>query len=1173
MTFPDFCRLSAEYTDVNATLLNSAGFVDGQSSAQALNRIIALWNQSPHRHSHDPALRRDTTAGRDNTVSRDTVLGQDSVLGPSGQERGPAWYHGLERVLPGAPLPDVVVSVVEQFVRNSLAIFDPFGLFAEMPRSLDILARTACSSPFLTQSLLADPESLPLLLKSGRTAEMKAREQFAAEAEDAIQKYTSRLPRLTGLRHYQRRELLRIGMCDAFGLLDLRYVTLQLSLLADAMVQVCLNLAAEESGEPASSLTVIALGKHGGEELNYSSDIDLILISERDSSEIQRLARLTIDGLADNLPPGFLYRVDLRLRPWGDAGALACTPETYAQYLRQDAALWERQALLKARTIAGDVSLGRRFLQMIRPLLFRDSRSDVRSGIQQMKEKIEVRLKQRGRQSAEVKLGAGTIRDVEFLVQYLQLTHGKQEPRVLSCNTLDALVRLAEFGLLSPPWYRQLRAGYVFLRTVEHSVQLLHNQQTHELPSDPRQLAWLAHRLDYPDAATLLKRFAEHRQAVRAIFDVCLETKEGKASAAANAPLTPDSDGGRTAEFPTSASDQLPITEKRDHVIWQEQILIETMSRAAAEHDLISVDCQASAISGLLQLILVGAEFPAWLSKICGVLAISRMDIRSGDAVCGGIRNRYGHLCPEGQFLAVFLVRSENAGCGARLSGESAEQSSSYSGTGEVSCLALAESLQRELTRTAREMRLVETDIMRTELLNRFCDVVQQIAPARESLKLPVVEVRSDTESGLTLLEISGTDTFGFLFELAHALSLSRYAVVRAIVDSDGDQVRDVLSVTETDGGPVDLPDRIQELRVAVALIMHFTHWLPSTSSPRKSLQRFRDLVNRLRVTAASDSESPETHGGNRAGDIQSLQRPDVLRAVSRMLGIGQYLWEEFLRSGHEDLFPLLANTDELATRISRMDLSVQLDELISAAEARSAGGHGAAWNVLNLFKDRHLFRIDMRHVMGHCRPFGAFSEEITELAEVVVCRAVLLARDELIRSHGVPRSDADQSECCYAVAGLGKFGGIEMGYASDIELILLYSASGFTDGPDRISSARFFDALVATVASGISARPDGIFQVDLRMRPFGQAGAAAVLLQDFEAYYRVTGPAWPYERQAMTKFRCVAGDPIFSARAQVCCHQAIYSAGMFDFASMKAMRERQIRQLVRGGTIDRRSA
>jgi [glutamine synthetase] adenylyltransferase / [glutamine synthetase]-adenylyl-L-tyrosine phosphorylase len=142
-----------------------------------------------------------------------------------------------------------------------------------------------------------------------------------------------------------------------------------------------------KSKSPTVVSPIIALGKHGGEELNYSSDIDLVLITDRDTSEVQRIARLTIDGLAENIPPGFLYRVDLRLRPWGEAGPLVSTIDSYADYLLHDAAIWEKQAMLKARLVAGDLTIGQQFLRTMEPLLFSGTAAQVRSSIQQMKEK------------------------------------------------------------------------------------------------------------------------------------------------------------------------------------------------------------------------------------------------------------------------------------------------------------------------------------------------------------------------------------------------------------------------------------------------------------------------------------------------------------------------------------------------------------------------------------------------------------------------------------------------------------------------------------------------------------------------------------------------------------------------------------------------------------------
>ena len=613
---PSFDNLSESQLIANVSLFRAAGFSDPEAAVRAMMRITSLWRAS---------------------------LEQDSEA-KTGASDEPPWYWSLQRVCHEAPIKDFVLNVVDQYVRNAHEQFDVFALLNATPRALGILARLACASPFLTQTLLADPPYLTTLALHGRTSEMKTREQFVQEASTAIATGRKRPQRLCELRRFQRRELLRIGMCDAFGLLDLRFVTLQLSLLADAMVQCSLDLALKEAKVADLPLAVISLGKHGGEELNYSSDIDLVLICEQDSAVVQRVARLTIDGLAEDIPPGFLYRVDLRLRPWGEAGPLVNTISGYADYLIQDAATWEKQAMLKARVVAGDVDVGNRFLSRMRPLLFTDSATDIRRSIQHMKERIEFRLRQRGKLNSEVKLGVGSIRDVEFLVQSLQLIHGEREPRILSSNTLDSLVRLAEFGLISAAWYRHLRAGYVFLRTVEHSLQLLHNQQTHELPVDERQREWLAHRMDYPDAATLMRRFDEHRQAVRSIFAESLQFE----SSAVN-----------TVADPEWAIDQMPTVGldtalSLNAVQERRQRLTEIFAAVDAGSDALVSLRQNSATTDHWDMVVCGKDFSGWLSAICGLLSIYRLDIRRGDALTGEGINGLGDRCVAGRFLACF---------------------------------------------------------------------------------------------------------------------------------------------------------------------------------------------------------------------------------------------------------------------------------------------------------------------------------------------------------------------------------------------------------------------------------------------------------------------------------------------------------------------------------------
>ena len=1093
--FPQFSELLAAPSAMSSAAFQGLGFLAPADAATGFLRLMDNWKKA---------------------------------LGPavSTDESPPRWYEALLRVLREAPLRDAVLAAVDEFVNRAFGDFDPFVLFNQSPRALEILARLACGSPFLTQTLLSDPQALSGLSLHGRTAETKDREQFVQEAGESMSRGRTRSEKLRELRRYQRRQLLRIGMCDAFGLMDLRFITLQLSLLADAMVQSSWSLAAAECGVGSDDISVLALGKLGGEELNYSSDVDLVLIAERGTPQLSRAARLTVDGLTDSQPPGFLYRVDLRLRPWGEAGELVSTPRGYVEYLLHDAELWEKQAMLKARVIAGSAELGRRFLTEIRPLLFTAAASEVRRSVQSMKEKIEQRLRQRGKLYSEVKLGAGSIRDVEFLVQSLQLIHGGTEPRIVSSNTLDSLVRLAEFGLISATWYRQLRSGYVFLRALEHSLQLHHNQQTHELPTSPQQLEWLAHRLDYPDAVTLLQRYSEHRTAVRAIFEQCVSGATGFTAEPATPAIT-----AVATEFHTTA-DAADLLQRYAARTVDLGPLVELRSGCAIAVACISPD-RATA-----DLLITGLDFSGWLGVICGLLSIDRLDIRSGDAATGEGLSLLGSQRPAGRFVACFCVAPAAGG---------------FSGSAEIEQLAAR--LEAEIARLGALSRAGRIEDVRAELLSRFCSAVIDREPGEHSWddEELSVELQPLPDSVLTEVRIHGTDSPGFLYELTSALSLSRFRVLRAVIRSDGTRVRDILYVRERNGLPIASEVRRQELRLAATLIKQFTHWLPSAGDPHHALLRFRELVARLQPAAAW------------ADNMRSLQRPGVLHAIARVLGISQYLWETFLRSRHDELFPLLAQAECLSERLRAEQLDHELQTAMTDIEAAATGS--SPWNLLNDFKDRHLFRIDMRHVLGYCRPFGVFSQELTELAELVVNAACRLAFSELSRLHGKPLA-ADGRVCHWMVGGLGKFGGIELGFASDIELLLVYESAGHTAGTQSISNAEFFERMVRAIAAGIRAPQDGIFHVDLRMRPYGQAGPAAVRFSDFVEYYRVGGPAWPYERQSLVRLRAVAGDAGFGHAVCSTARDAIYSPQRFDFAAMQAMRERQIRQLVRAGTI-----
>src|SRR5207249_1800718 len=310
---------------------------------------------------------------------------------------------------------------------------DQLDRLATSPRSVEVLLKVFAGSPYLTEILLREPSVLTQLTNPHTVGDLHSRPEFVESALALASVETTTAARWAALRRFQQGELLRIGVCDFLGLLDLRSVTNQLSLLADALVQSALQLILNDDDggrfckpvkqtdgrfeKPCDGFAVLAFGKLGGEELNYSSDIDLVFICDGSATPFATLAQRLNRALSDITSHGFLYRVDLRLRPWGNAGPLVITTTAYLDYLNQQAQLWEKQALLKVRVIAGDFALGEQFLESCQPLIFAAGAEQVRRSVWQAKKRIEHELQRRGRGWGEDKLSAGTIRGSEFVVQ------------------------------------------------------------------------------------------------------------------------------------------------------------------------------------------------------------------------------------------------------------------------------------------------------------------------------------------------------------------------------------------------------------------------------------------------------------------------------------------------------------------------------------------------------------------------------------------------------------------------------------------------------------------------------------------------------------------------------------------------------------------------------------
>ena len=1023
-----------------------------------------------------------------------------------------------------AASPDVSLVNFERFIHSEADAARIFQYLIDNPRAVEILIKLFVGSQFLTEILLRNPSYLEKLTAHKRLAEFKSRQDFFSESEAEIASCSTPEEKLDALRRFQKWELLRLGACDSFRLMDFKTVTVELSLLADSLVQQCLKLFADQLKLSLDNFVVLAFGKLGGEEINYSSDIDLVFLTRIDSMKYWPLGQKLIKALTHATSEGFMYRVDMRLRPWGKSGALVNTIDAHTTYLKKHGMIWELQALLKARPIAGNEELGMEFLQKIRPLMFHSSREVLRENVKDMKAKIEEKLKKQGKEELAVKAGPGCIRDIEFVTQYLQLAYGNEHPNVVCVGTLDALNRLGEYGLIQANEYRQLTSAYVFLRRVEHSLQLTHLTAAHSLPASRRELSYFARRLDFPDADLFLDFYNKHRLEVRSIFEKYILETEPDDEETEPLHLTP-----LDLEF-TSSVPSYKETFPADRIQLHESL----RNKLTPDH---CVHLHVQPIEDeRIELTLVGYDAPGVLSIMCGLLFVHGFNILDGNAFSDGhVLNKVDKQSSsrrgkqKGCFINVFMVEPP----GGR---DPKDAWTRYAD---------------DLVKLVAMVLAGKYEDAQGELALKVGARLRRVKKSSHVLYPVEIEIDNEMSKKHTVLKIQSADTIGFLYELSNALTFSGIDTRRVIVATDHNQVSDILFVTDQEGKKVTDEDQLKELRATIVLIKHFTHLLPESSNPEKALRRFREFLRKRR------SQS------NWVQELSSLQKSDVLQALARVLGVGDFLWEDFLKIQHENLFPVVAETEILRQRKSKAKLQEELNLVLEGTLEK-----GEQITRLNTFKDREMFRIDMRHIQGYCNKFGRFAEEITDLAEVIVAAALNIAQQRMNRKYGRPlRSDGE--ECKLSVCALGKCGGREMGYASDVELMFLYDKKGKTDGEKSIWTSEYFPRLVTLFKELIETKRSGIFEVDLRLRPYGNAGALAVTLETFEEYFQPSGPAWPYERQALVKLRPIAGDEAFGQQVVSKRDELIYRGEPFDTVAMRAMRDRQHTQLVRGGSFN----
>jgi glutamate-ammonia-ligase adenylyltransferase len=455
----------------------------------------------------------------------------------------------LFREVSHAADPDRALAMMASLIASIGARSSFLSLLRENPQTLRTLITLFGTSAYLSQTFLRRPELLDSLVRADLVHVQKGCEIMRAELAARLAEVEEFEDHLDILRRYRTEEFLRIGINDSNGLLDFTEVSRQLTDLAETCLAAAyhiaraallrqLNLAA-----PPGSLAIVGMGKLGAGELNYNSDLDLIFLydgADQDGSNesigaqefFTKLVQRLISVLQVQTREGYVYKIDTRLRPSGRSGSLVSSLASFARYHQTNSQLWERQALIKARVVAGDAELNEPIEALLEQYAYGETIDAAGvAEIDRLRTRMEQELAKEWQGHFNIKTGRGGIVDIEFLVQMLQLRYGQQRTALRQRATLPALEALHACGVLADDDYQILTQGYRFLRTLENRLRIEQDQPVEALESAGEQVMVLARRLGYDGedaAARLLADYQRQREAIRACYNRLFAREKGQ---------------------------------------------------------------------------------------------------------------------------------------------------------------------------------------------------------------------------------------------------------------------------------------------------------------------------------------------------------------------------------------------------------------------------------------------------------------------------------------------------------------------------------------------------------------------------------------------------------------------------------------------------------------------
>ncbi|MGA2327766.1 MAG: glutamine-synthetase adenylyltransferase [Bryobacteraceae bacterium] len=518
--------------------------------------------------------------------------------------------------------PDSALHFLDRLCREQPAAFERL---ASSTASLQMAIGLFSCSRFLSEAVVVHPEWMGELIEGGELRRPMPVEQYKERLEGTLAPEGQLVPSPLSLARFRRRQILRIVVRDILGLCTLSETTEEISGLADAILDVTYRRIGEDLrmryGRPSDrGLSILSLGKLGGNELNYSSDIDLMFVygssgetegpNRITNKEFYKKAANQLTGLLSTYTSaGVSYRVDLRLRPDGRLGEICTSLEGAKSYYQNRARDWELQMLIKARVSAGEREPGAELLEFVEPLIYSSTLDfSVVESASVTRERISEKLAARRGASRgfNIKLAPGGIRDIEFLVQCLQRLHGGREKWVRHGGTMLALSRLRDKDLLSATEYSRLGEAYQFLRALEHRLQFYGDRQIHALPKEPEILSMLAREMpasqlgSAPSADLLLRQVNQHLEEVQVIYERVIHAQQPVYYTPAPIPAAPGPPGDEPDVAPEPASNLVRFLDQRA------PRLATTLARGNLRHGRVHFE-------HFLERILPHPEWMGWL--------------------------------------------------------------------------------------------------------------------------------------------------------------------------------------------------------------------------------------------------------------------------------------------------------------------------------------------------------------------------------------------------------------------------------------------------------------------------------------------------------------------------------------------------------------------------------